>query len=255
MTNVFKKKYWSILFVAICISVIASSTTAASSSKAVPNEAVPNADMQLLKSEKHNIDGDEFTIKTFKKDDMIIYTIGDKVKDKRNVAAYADKLLTKSGVSTLSFTTCDNFDKQATDPTSSDAVNRTWGTDCTKITEYTLYTDIKVSSSGYQKATWLGSDPWLPDKIILNQKSTFNGYNVSISVPPSWEKSGDTISWKSAAITGVWYVIATRPSNDATASIPFGNISDADITDSSDIYITKFDITKVYRPQSEIDIY
>ena len=246
MTMAFKSK--SITLAAIFVCFVAFSTVAASSS-----QAVSNAGLQLLKSEKYSIDGDFFTLKTYKQDDMIIYAIGDKVKDKKKVAEYAKKMLTEAGVVPLDVgETCDDYEAESR---ISDAKHMTTGTGCYEFRPDDFYTHQTVSFSGIQEASWVATDPWLPDQIILQQTTVFDGWNISISVPPSWSKSGNTITWTSAPITGSWWVIVTRPNNEASANLPFGNITDADITDRVDIYVTRGQVTSVYSPQNEIDFF
>lgn len=147
-----------------------------------------------------------------------------------------------------------DYDVSAYD--TNDAVNRTWGTGCTEFYKWVPgYTEGELAFSGTQKATWLASDPWLPDKIVLHQSTEFSGYNLTLGFPPTWERYENTISWHSEPISGVWYTQATRPNNSVKWTILFGNLTNAVVTDTADIYVTKSGITRIYRPQSEIDIF
>ncbi|MCU6713064.1 hypothetical protein M6D81_30630 [Paenibacillus sp. J5C_2022] len=269
-----RRKMFSVALLAMAfgissVSASASAPTAATEETASDNKE-SSAAMQVIHLEQHRANGDTFTIKTYKSNDgSIFYTIGDRVKDKKKVSELADSIIKKKlesreklfNAGKLNYGTlsavdsgCNSHDDEATDPNESSATNRTWGTSCWESdSTWPTHTNWSLEFSGTQKASWSAADPFYPEKIVLSQTTSYSGFNMSIGIPPSWEKSGKTISWKSAPIENEWFVVVTRPKNEVTWTSPFAIVTDADVTDSADIYVEDGPGVRIYRPTSEID--
>ncbi|OPY58267.1 MAG: hypothetical protein A4E55_01039 [Pelotomaculum sp. PtaU1.Bin035] len=65
-----------------------------------------------------------------------------------------------------------------------------------------------VVTDGHTRTAWSGTSPqWYSSKIKLSESWKFNGISVTVSYPPSFSGSGDTVTWEGEDTSGTHYTM------------------------------------------------
>jgi len=191
--------------------------------------------------EELTLDGETFELLSWedKEKGETVYSISSEIEDKAKVAAYVDELIEdrNRGFSTFGVQTKFSYALSNTDSLG----KLTW--DVSGYSEpaltFPLNPDTMRINDGTLNATFTGTGN--ADKIILNTKYIFNNVTGTLSASPSISVSSSTASWKSAAVTGQWYVNTKSLWAQATSRTM---ITSVEISAGADIYKG----SNIYRP-------
>ncbi|MBU5349153.1 hypothetical protein [Paenibacillus lautus] len=204
-----------------------------------------NSGLTLVQTKSYELNGEQFEVETWR--DVYgneIHSIPTNVENKSEVSEYVKNLISdeneanKISYEDEVFTPLANTELFAwTKPYLSavDHVNnnarvelRTSG-----YNEYNHPGDIvntMAVNNGTMRGEWLGAGT--ADKIVLRYSYEFTGGTITISYPPSLQKSGTTVSWSSDPVPNVWFLNTSTEAARAN-SILFSGLN---IKAASDIY-------------------
>ncbi|ALP36931.1 hypothetical protein ASL14_12890 [Paenibacillus sp. IHB B 3084] len=226
------------LFVVLSSATVLAASLVPSSSYA---ESVGENDgMKQLSSQQHELNGEKFDLVTWKDGNgNLIYTIPTEVKQKSEIAAYANNLVNPNrDIQPQGFKYAWSANRSNTD----DKGRLDWSVSGYNEEAY-LYPATQnqmVINRGTLQSYYTGSGN--ADKTIMSYSYTFNGASVEISYPPSLSLSNDTVSWTSDPVENQWYVTAPTLSASAGSRTFFTR---GKIEATSDIYKGSY----IYRPR------
>jgi hypothetical protein len=202
--------------------------------------------LKRVKTEVHKVGKDTFQLITWEDENgNLIYTIPDNVKNKEEVAKYADSLIygEPTDISVNYYGWSRNLSKY-----DSTGYGKTeWSVSGKNYYEplYPALEHYVQVYSGTLKNYYMGSN--LADKIIVYYDYTFSGTMLEFSYPPSLSRSGSKVSWKSSPVYNVWYVTTTSHGAKATSNWDMDATS---LQAGSDIYKGSY----IYRPLAKASI-
>lgn len=193
-------------------------------------------------TKEYSFNGENFEVQTWKDENgEEVYAISTDVKDKIKVAAYVDSLLGENLMTPMGPRL--GWSRNLRDVHGSGVIE--WsvtGYAEAALTAPVLPNVMRVNN-GTIVATYTGAG--VADKIILNTKYKFNGLTMSLSYPPSLSSSSNTVTWKSASVTGQWYVNTRSLWAEGASRSSFPSV---ELTGGADIYKG----SNIYRPSAYV---
>lgn len=203
--------------------------------------------LKRVNTEVHKVGKETFQLITWEDENgNLIYTIPENVKNKEEVAKYADSLIYGEPTD-ISAQYDASWSRNLTKYDSSGYGKTEWSVSGKNHWDefYPALEHYVQVYSGTLKNYYMGSN--LADKIVVYYSYTFSGTSLEYSYPPSLTKSGSKVSWKSSPVYDTWYVTTTSHGAKATSNWDM----DATVLEAgSDIYKGSY----IYRPLASATI-
>lgn len=218
-----------------------------------------NSGLTKVNTEQLTYEGESFELVTWEDENgEEIFTIATEVKNKEGVAEYVNQLIANEEEDSTSVNENTSVHEKADN--SVQGVEFPWdrslsNTDTlgkfdwkpTGVNEQATLTPITSDSIYINAANFNAyySGAGNADKMVVYYEYAFSGYSLYISHAPSLVLSGNTVSWKSEAVTGTWFINTKSHWAESTSRLP--TMTGVTLSGGADIYKGG----NIYRPYNK----